>query len=98
MAGAIGWALAWWGLVLYWVAGGLYVVQAARLVRAARVRAAGMSAPQAGRAPSLYAPDFLTELFRNPLDPGYADAAARRRRSGAPAPAWRRRSAGRSAW
>lgn len=26
-----------------------------------------------------YAPDFLTELFRNPLDPGYADAAARRR-------------------
>ncbi|WP_027660372.1 DUF881 domain-containing protein [Salinispora fenicalii] len=25
-----------------------------------------------------YAPDFLTELFRNPLDPGYADAAARR--------------------
>jgi uncharacterized protein YlxW (UPF0749 family) len=29
-----------------------------------------------------YAPDFLTELFRNPLDPGYADAAARRRRLG----------------
>ncbi|WP_019872238.1 DUF881 domain-containing protein [Salinispora oceanensis] len=26
-----------------------------------------------------YAPDFLTELFRNPLDPGYGDAAARRR-------------------
>ncbi|MCW3818675.1 DUF881 domain-containing protein [Micromonospora sp. DR5-3] len=26
-----------------------------------------------------YAPDFLTELFRNPLDPGYADAAAGRR-------------------
>ncbi|GAA0807544.1 DUF881 domain-containing protein [Spirilliplanes yamanashiensis] len=25
-----------------------------------------------------FAPDFLTELFRNPLDPGYADAAARR--------------------
>lgn len=34
-----------------------------------------------GRDPStrVYAPDFLTELFRNPLDPGYADAAARRR-------------------
>ncbi|MEU5531284.1 DUF881 domain-containing protein [Micromonospora chersina] len=33
-----------------------------------------------GRDPSarVYAPDFLTELFRNPLDPGYADAAARR--------------------
>ena len=27
-------------------------------------------------------PDFLTELFRNPLDPGYADAAARRARDG----------------
>ncbi|WP_089154064.1 DUF881 domain-containing protein [Micromonospora sp. NBS 11-29] len=26
----------------------------------------------------VYAPDFLTELFRNPLDPGYSDAAARR--------------------
>ncbi|MFC0032130.1 DUF881 domain-containing protein [Micromonospora chaiyaphumensis] len=33
-----------------------------------------------GRDPSarVYAPDFLTDLFRNPLDPGYADAAARR--------------------
>ncbi|MEU2615762.1 DUF881 domain-containing protein [Micromonospora sp. NPDC007271] len=33
-----------------------------------------------GRDPSarVYAPDFLTELFREPLDPGYADAAARR--------------------
>ncbi|MGW5669591.1 DUF881 domain-containing protein [Micromonospora sp. NPDC003776] len=41
-----------------------------------------MSAPvRDGRDPSarVYAPDFLTELFRNPLDPGYADAAARRR-------------------
>jgi uncharacterized protein YlxW (UPF0749 family) len=25
-----------------------------------------------------FSPDFLTELFHNPLDPGYADAAARR--------------------
>ncbi|MEU1588005.1 CDP-alcohol phosphatidyltransferase family protein [Micromonospora sp. NPDC005710] len=39
-ASAIGWALAWWGLVLYWVAGGMYVVQAARLVRVARVSGA----------------------------------------------------------
>jgi len=31
-----GWALAWWGLGLYWVAGALYVVQAARLLRATR--------------------------------------------------------------
>jgi cardiolipin synthase len=35
-AAAIGWGLAWWGLVLYWVAGAMYVVQAARLVRAVR--------------------------------------------------------------
>ncbi|QOC91831.1 CDP-alcohol phosphatidyltransferase family protein [Micromonospora craniellae] len=34
VAGAVGWALAWWGLVLYWVAGALYVIQARALVRA----------------------------------------------------------------
>lgn len=34
-----------------------------------------------------YAPDFLTELFRNPLEPGYADAA-RRRAGGASPPGW----------
>ncbi|MFI7427966.1 CDP-alcohol phosphatidyltransferase family protein [Micromonospora sp. NPDC049836] len=39
-AGAIGWGLAWWGLVLYWVAGAMYVVQASRLVRARRAGAA----------------------------------------------------------
>jgi uncharacterized protein YlxW (UPF0749 family) len=27
-----------------------------------------------------FTPDFLTELFQNPLDPGYADAAARKAR------------------
>ncbi|MEV5767878.1 CDP-alcohol phosphatidyltransferase family protein [Micromonospora sp. NPDC052213] len=42
VAGPIGWGLAWWGLVLYWVAGAMYVVQAGRLVRA--VRAEGASA------------------------------------------------------
>ncbi|RKF24386.1 CDP-alcohol phosphatidyltransferase family protein [Micromonospora globbae] len=36
VAGALGWGLAWWGLVLYWVAGAMYVIQAARLIRAAR--------------------------------------------------------------
>ncbi|WBB94672.1 CDP-alcohol phosphatidyltransferase family protein [Verrucosispora sp. WMMC514] len=36
--GAIGWALAWWGLVLYWIAGVLYVIQARQLVRAVRER------------------------------------------------------------
>jgi len=30
----------------------------------------------------VYAPDFVTELFRNPLDPGYAEAAARRKARG----------------
>ncbi|QOC91832.1 DUF881 domain-containing protein [Micromonospora craniellae] len=36
-----------------------------------------------------FSPDFLTELFQNPLDPGYADAAARRARTGKPArPGW----------
>ena len=39
-----------------------------------------------------FAPDFLTELFRHPLDPGYADAAARRASHG-PRPPWRRRGA-----
>jgi uncharacterized protein YlxW (UPF0749 family) len=38
------------------------------------------------------APDFLLELFRNPLDSGYADAAARRAAHG-PRPPWRRRGA-----
>ena len=32
----IGWAMAWWGLVLYWIAGGLYVFQAAGALREAR--------------------------------------------------------------
>jgi uncharacterized protein YlxW (UPF0749 family) len=35
-------------------------------------------------AKRVFAPDFLTELFRNPLDPGYADAAARKAREGEP--------------
>jgi cardiolipin synthase len=33
-----GWALAWWGLVLYWIAAGFYVVQIAQLLRAVRTR------------------------------------------------------------
>jgi cardiolipin synthase (CMP-forming) len=31
----LGWALAWWGIVLYWVAGVLYLVQMRRLVHPA---------------------------------------------------------------
>ncbi|MEV7627625.1 DUF881 domain-containing protein [Actinoplanes sp. NPDC089786] len=33
-----------------------------------------------------FTPDFLTELFRNPLDPGYADAAERKARGEGPSP------------
>jgi uncharacterized protein YlxW (UPF0749 family) len=38
--------------------------------------------PDGGSGKRTYAPDFLTELFRNPLDPGYFDAAARRAETG----------------
>jgi cardiolipin synthase (CMP-forming) len=38
VAGAIGWGLGWWGLVLYWAAGVLYLFQAGRLVRTSRER------------------------------------------------------------
>jgi cardiolipin synthase (CMP-forming) len=36
----VGWSLAWWGLVLYWVAGLLYVVQVVAVVRRARAEPA----------------------------------------------------------
>jgi uncharacterized protein YlxW (UPF0749 family) len=42
--------------------------------------------------PRRFAPNFLLELFANPLDPGYADAAARQARHG-PRPPLRRRGA-----
>jgi cardiolipin synthase len=32
-AGPIGWAFAWWGTVLYWIAGVMYIVQARRVAR-----------------------------------------------------------------
>jgi uncharacterized protein YlxW (UPF0749 family) len=35
----------------------------------------------------MFGPNFLTELFRHPLDPGYADAAARKRQN--PPAGWR---------
>lgn len=43
-----------------------------------------MTTSDGGTERRQFTPDFLTELFRNPLDPGYADAAARRARDGAP--------------
>ncbi|MFI7545381.1 DUF881 domain-containing protein [Actinoplanes sp. NPDC049599] len=39
-----------------------------------------MTSPDGGDGQRRFAPDFLTELFQNPLDPGYADAAARKAR------------------
>ncbi|BFU44345.1 DUF881 domain-containing protein [Krasilnikovia sp. MM14-A1004] len=50
-----------------------------------------MTSPDGGGERRTFTPDFLTELFRNPLDPGYADAAARRAREG-PRSAPRRRA------
>jgi cardiolipin synthase len=41
IAGAVGWGLAWWGLVLYWIAALLYAVQAAARLRADSRVAAG---------------------------------------------------------
>jgi len=51
VAGPIGWALALWGLVLYWIAGGFYVAQVATLVRAAR-RSPTAPATASGEAPA----------------------------------------------
>jgi cardiolipin synthase len=36
VAGPIGWALAWWGIVLYWIAGLFYVYQVVQIARANR--------------------------------------------------------------
>jgi cardiolipin synthase len=36
VAGPIGWSLAWWGIVLYWVAAVFYLIQFVAVVRAAR--------------------------------------------------------------
>jgi uncharacterized protein YlxW (UPF0749 family) len=48
-----------------------------------------VSHPPSGSDRWLPGPDFLTELFRSPLDPGYADAAAARQADG-PRTGWRR--------
>jgi cardiolipin synthase (CMP-forming) len=36
IAGASGWALAWWGIVLYWIAAVFYLIQFSSTIRAAR--------------------------------------------------------------
>lgn len=52
---------------------------------------AGSGPAEGSRPARVFAPDFLTELFRNPLEPGYAAAAAARR-AGRPA-GWQGRGA-----
>jgi cardiolipin synthase (CMP-forming) len=49
-----GWGLAWWGIVLYWLAGALYVREAVELIRGTRPAApsAPAPAPSASPAPS----------------------------------------------
>jgi uncharacterized protein YlxW (UPF0749 family) len=43
--------------------------------------------PGESRGSNRFGPDFLTEMFRNPLDAGYAEAAARRAKHGPDSPA-----------
>jgi len=40
VAGPIGWALAWWAIVLYWIAGLFYVYQVVQVARAGHRRSA----------------------------------------------------------
>jgi uncharacterized protein YlxW (UPF0749 family) len=56
-----------------------------------------MTSPDDGGERRTFTPDFLTELFRNPLDPGYADAAERRAAGGGPTGAAKRAIGGVSA-
>ena len=44
VAHAAGWAMAWWGIVLYWVAAGFYLIQARSVVRAQQAIASGGAA------------------------------------------------------
>lgn len=41
----LGWALGWWGLVLYWIAGVMYLVQMAQMSHAARAGEMGRRSP-----------------------------------------------------
>jgi cardiolipin synthase len=50
VADPIGWAFAWWGIVLYWIAAALYLAQTATLVRAASSRVAGDASTSGGVA------------------------------------------------
>jgi cardiolipin synthase len=41
---AVGWGLAWWGIVLYWIAGAFYVIQAVGAIRGRHGPTAGVAA------------------------------------------------------
>jgi len=41
---ACGWGLAWWGIVLYWIAGAFYVIQSVGAIRGQRTSSAGTAA------------------------------------------------------
>jgi uncharacterized protein YlxW (UPF0749 family) len=56
-----------------------------------------MTSPDGAGERRTFTPDFLTELFRNPLDPGYTDAAARKAAGGGPTGAAKRMISGISA-
>jgi uncharacterized protein YlxW (UPF0749 family) len=68
--------------------------QPARDARAANGPVPDPQAPDGeardGNERRTFAPDFLTELFRNPLDPGYAAAAERKARGEGPTGATRK--------
>jgi cardiolipin synthase len=36
----LGWAMAWWGIVLYWIAGAIYINQVVGVVRTAQAQRA----------------------------------------------------------
>lgn len=51
-ASIVGWAMVWWGVYLYWVAAGLYVVQASRVLgELGRLRAGERRGPPTGPGP-----------------------------------------------
>ena len=83
VAGVVGWAFALWGVALYWFSAAVYLTQARHLLRAAGGRRHEPAARVRRRPPETQrSPDasmtLLTEVYRRPLDPGYAEAAARR--------------------
>ncbi len=87
------WAFTIWGTALYLLAGLLYLVQVAGIVRAERTARSGRDGPvtrtpRGGGLRSMGA-SLLDDVLAETLDPAYAQAAARR--AGEPTPARRYR-------